>query len=758
MTGILPVVWIGFGIATPQVAVILALGLVVMCGVLFWQVKNRITLIVSLIAGLALSLLHFSAPWRTYEQLLHDRDAYVEVEGIVISNRLDEDSLQWLAQDQQAEIRLKRMRISRFESWTDCSGRIMVRQHEDQATALSYGQRVQLAGALRSVRPPSLPGSFDYGQYLKSKGIVHILNVQEIAVLQDDASGWGRWMDWLWTGRDHVLARILGDSSAKTGDHADAENKRTLAAMTLGIRQGMPAEMRTTYIRSGMIHLFAISGLHVGILFFILLQILTLCRLEFRWRHWIAPLLLLLYVIVIGAPASAMRAWLMLSVWSVGRGLRIPSLSINAVLTSALILLLYNPFYLLQGGFQFSFIIVLSLVLGWQIAQRLLHWARVDELLIPSRIRGQGRWWQRLGWTAARALLSMIVAWIGGIGLTAYYNQLFLPLAFLVNIFAIMMAWLVLVLAIIKLAVSFLLPAMVAGWIDFLLDAVLTTLRHLAEVSAGDAGVISVTQPSIAWVTCYYLVLLVLFVIGGHAIHQERKVLSKPKTNNKNPVPAQKYWLTGLSVCLVMLVACMILNRRQPLSKPRLVLLLPPGENVPVIVLERPGLHMRPLLIQAGSRSFGRTMGEWLTMQGVQEIDSVLLLHSAMAFTGGLGSLDEKVGVTQAQLITSDRRGLKALQEVCNNSGIMLREHLGISDFRFENVTIHRQLKGQNGDFSLHLQSPDGWTAVLEGEMQSDGYLRFRGATSRNGKLPEVELQPWQKISVGRELKVWHWQ
>lgn len=74
-------------------------------------------------------------------------------------------------------------------------------------------------------------------------------------------------------------------------------------------------------------------------------------RVPFSSRYFAAPVILLIYVFATGAAPSAMRAWLMLTVWAVGRGLKLPVMTTNTVMFAALLLLLWNPFCIFHSGF-----------------------------------------------------------------------------------------------------------------------------------------------------------------------------------------------------------------------------------------------------------------------------------------------------------------------------------------------------------------------------------------------------------------------
>ena len=123
---------------------------------------------------------------------------------------------------------------------------------------------------------------------------------------------------------------------------------------------------------AGMSHILAVSGLHIGILYLILF--LTLNPL--RWFGWLrthrvlVTVLLWIYVIIIGCPVSAIRAALMLSLASLSWILKRHTSGIRILLTTALIILLFDPHQLTEVGFQLSFLATLGILMLSSVANR----------------------------------------------------------------------------------------------------------------------------------------------------------------------------------------------------------------------------------------------------------------------------------------------------------------------------------------------------------------------------------------------------
>ncbi|MBR4712189.1 MAG: ComEC/Rec2 family competence protein [Paludibacteraceae bacterium] len=137
-------------------------------------------------------------------------------------------------------------------------------------------------------------------------------------------------------------------------------------ALTLGDKSQLDRELRSSYSATGASHVLAVSGLHVGIIY---LVIVSLLNIPFRgnklkWlRITLAITALWAYAFVAGLSASVVRASVMFSLVSVGELLGRRSLTINTVFASAFIMLLYEPRYLTDVGFQLSYTAVLAILL-----------------------------------------------------------------------------------------------------------------------------------------------------------------------------------------------------------------------------------------------------------------------------------------------------------------------------------------------------------------------------------------------------------
>ncbi len=148
--------------------------------------------------------------------------------------------------------------------------------------------------------------------------------------------------------------------------HTDSNSYALTAAITLGQKSSLQGVTKQYFAASGASHLLAVSGLHVGIIFMaisLLLQPFKSHKNIQKWGQVIVILLLWMYAFLCGLPPSIIRAVIMFSIGALGIITQQKSYGINNVCFTAFMMLLYNPNYLFDLGFQLSFSAVIGILL-----------------------------------------------------------------------------------------------------------------------------------------------------------------------------------------------------------------------------------------------------------------------------------------------------------------------------------------------------------------------------------------------------------
>lgn len=296
-------------------------------------------------------------------------------------------------------------------------------------------------------------------------------------------------------------------------------NLAVISALTLGDKTMIDRHVRTVYSVSGASHILALSGLHIAIIYTLLMLLLDGRRL-FRLR--IAARLLAIatvwwYVMIVGLPVSAVRSALMLSVCSVVAVANRESLSLDHLALAAFVVVAVSPMSVFDVGFQMSFIAVASI---------LLFVPQMERLLFRSPI------WQRqpMRWVSGMVTVSL-AAQLGVSPLTAYYFGRFSCYFLLTNFIAIPMAMLLLYGALAMFLLSW--QPVVSGLLAYGLGSAAQLLNDALALIAG-LPMASIENIAISpWqvVAVYGVVVLVwlgMRMIGGYGVMRPFRMGNEP--------------------------------------------------------------------------------------------------------------------------------------------------------------------------------------------------------------------------------------
>jgi competence protein ComEC len=221
-----------------------------------------------------------------------------------------------------------------------------------------YGDHLLVSGTPTELPFPANPYEFNYKRFLTFQNIFHQHFVKE-----------GTWMIFDHTPRSKIMAtsyKVRAWAKGVMETYVQGERERDIAlALVLGIKEGLDQEIKNSYSAAGAMHVLAVSGLHVGIVYGILLLFFGKLQHHARGKWALAVLSLLIlwfYAFVTGLSPSVLRAVTMFSFIVVARATGFTTNIYNTLAASAFILLLYNPFLIMSVGFQLSYMAVFGIV------------------------------------------------------------------------------------------------------------------------------------------------------------------------------------------------------------------------------------------------------------------------------------------------------------------------------------------------------------------------------------------------------------
>lgn len=258
-------------------------------------------------------------------------------------------------------------------------------------------------------------------------------------------------LDWCVQWRESVAQRLSAGIADFPVQHA------ILRSLVLGYRNEIPDDTYDLFRRTGSLHIFAISGLHVGIVGLLLVTLLKSAGVPRDWFGVYLIPLLVVYVVATGLKASALRATLMAGVFMLAPLFRrrpdIPS----SVSFAAIVLLLANPHELQNAGFVFSFVVVAFIVMVYSA--------------IPARLLSGG-WFRNYVFSLC---VTSFAASLASIPMGAFYFGRFSPISLIANLSVVPLTFCI----------------VLTGWLSILAPA-LSAVFNFASVAFINAMVWSV--------------------------------------------------------------------------------------------------------------------------------------------------------------------------------------------------------------------------------------------------------------------------
>jgi len=226
------------------------------------------------------------------------------------------------------------------------------------------------------------PGAFDFFTYSNRNGIGFTMMLEgpsQYIKMSESASGS---KDWTYSVREKILAIIKNNIKNK-------QNAGLAEAMLIGYREDLDKELLNAYTNTGVVHIIAISGLHLGLIFMLMdLFIRSVAgRKKATWAGLFISLpLLWSFAILTGSSASVIRSAIMFSFIIIGNAIGRKSNGMNSLLGSACMLLLWSPDLRFDLGFQLSYAAVASILLFDQEIKKLVFFKNKAALYLWSMV------------------------------------------------------------------------------------------------------------------------------------------------------------------------------------------------------------------------------------------------------------------------------------------------------------------------------------------------------------------------------------
>ncbi|MBM4158881.1 MAG: DNA internalization-related competence protein ComEC/Rec2 [Ignavibacteria bacterium] len=495
----------------------------------------------------------------------------------------------------------------------DVKGMVMVTVKESSdgkkkipPPALKPGDRVRLSGFLRDFPDERNPGEFNYRKYLEIHNIYksfYVFGYNDVQILSSENLGF-IYQRIVYPFKEFASSSI--DSLIGIGDEAGY-----LKGLVTGERSDISKEVKDDFIKAGVMHIIAVSGLNVAYIILFATLLLSLFRIPQRERTIITIIIIIFYCLFTGAPASIVRASIMGILFLVSFLIQKKTNFYNITAFSAILILLFDSKQLFDPGFILSYTAVLSMVFFYN---------RFEELYlkkIQKELSGAGKF---LFYIISLAVATF-AAQIGTIPVTATYFEKISIISFLSNIIAVPVAN-------ISLAMGFLqvLLATISGFFASLIAETNLLLLTLQLVFINWCASLSFSYVyfsgfSIAGIVIYYFVIL--FILYA---------------NKKNI-------LFRLLICILIVLLFVVYSNLQTQNLKVIFFDVGQGDCSLISTPSGENILVDCGVVSGNYNSAERVVLPYLKRNHIEKIDLLLISHYHSDHIGGLKYLLENIRI-----------------------------------------------------------------------------------------------------------------
>ena len=355
--------------------------------------------------------------------------------------------------------------IIQNDSVITCEGNILLYFSKDSIPPdLHYGDRMIIHKNLQKIKNSGNPGAFNYEQYAAFQQTFHnvFLKQKDWVLFQDkDANSFKQF---LFNTRDHILSVLRKHANPGKDELGIAE------ALLIGYANDLDKDLVQAYSNTGVVHIIAISGMHLALIYVMLVWLFS--RIPLIKKSKVMQVILILtclwvFSLLTGAAASVLRSAVMFTFITIGKNFVKQSSIYNSLAASAFVLLCYNPYFLWDVGFQLSYLALIGII----VFQKPIH----NLVYIKNK-------WLNMVWGLASVSLA---AQILTFPICIYYFHQFPLLFLLANIIVVPLSSIILYVEIFLLALSWI-PFVatwlgkLTSWLVWLMNEVITRINHIS--------------------------------------------------------------------------------------------------------------------------------------------------------------------------------------------------------------------------------------------------------------------------------------
>lgn len=218
------------------------------------------------------------------------------------------------------------------------------------------------------------PSQFDYGNYLRNYNTYVVFYANNLEKIDKSLSGKAKFMQSINSYRERIITAH--------SKYLVSPNLEVLGGIVFGEDAVSPPQnIKQSFINSGLLHILAASGMNVAFIYGFFFLLISLFRVKFKIRVILGMIMVVIYSLMTGLGASVIRATCMLLFVLAGKLIDRDAHSISLLSFVALLMLLYNPLWVNDVGFQLSFIVTFGILI---MAPAFVRANRIKDFIISS--------------------------------------------------------------------------------------------------------------------------------------------------------------------------------------------------------------------------------------------------------------------------------------------------------------------------------------------------------------------------------------
>ncbi len=534
---------------------------------------------------------------------------------------------------------LKVESINGDTSYKDTKLLLKVKKEKRQKT-FAYGNKISFLAEFEKPSKQRNEGGFNYEQYLKTKQIYGIVTTKAGNItLQKENNA-----NFIFKLTNTVSNQI----QQKANELLEKEEASLLTGILIGDKENIEDEVQEAFRKSNLSHMLAVSGAHVSYIMLGIHYLMTIGKIGKRKSKIVTIFLLLFFILLTGQTSSVTRACFMTIYLIIAQLLHKRVSTISSISISMLILMILNPYSILEVGFQLSYGGTLGIVLIYkklkQYTSRKVQICEEDKEALDQKQKNMQKMpqmpkmqkVQKIKQSVQEMLLITISANLILMPIILYhYNTL--SLTFLIsNLLAAPIMGIVVISGFLTIITSFVLP-FVAKILAVPLRLLLKIFLQIAILTSNlPFSQIKVITPKISFILFYYFIVALLI------FKQNKRRWEKKKLKQVKKVTIKKQ----IAILLIIISFGFILKQ---IPKPLKINFIDVGQGDSTLVTTPNG---KTLLIDGGgskdTESFDvgeDTLIPYLLDKGISKLDYVLISHFDADHVGGILTLLQEMKV-----------------------------------------------------------------------------------------------------------------